>query len=73
MADHRELLLSIGWFAHACPFRCISDLFNACRVDVFTYSRNRKTVDTAILIADDQAVFVIHAHGNPGTLFFHWY
>ena len=30
-----------------------------------------KAVDPTVLVADDQALLVVHAHRNPRALFFH--
>ena len=48
----------------------IGDLLNSCRIHLFTQLGNRESIDPPMLITHDQAAFIIHTHGNPGTLIF---
>ena len=65
MSNLWKFFLCIGWLADACPFRGIGDLLDAGRINFLARSWNRKTEDPTVLITDDQAVFIIHTHGNP--------
>ena len=71
MPDLRKLFLGFGWFSHAGPLSGVGNLLDAFRVDVLAGCRNGETVDSTILVADDQALLVVHAHRDPRTLFFH--
>ena len=73
MSDQRKFSLSTGRGTHTGLFRGVGDLFDACGIDLFTSWRNGEPVDPSILVTDNQAILVVHAHSYPGTLVFHGY
>ena len=69
--DLRKLFLGFGWFSHTGPLGGVGNLLDAFGVDVLAGCRNGEAVNPSVLITDDQALLVVHAHRNPRTLFFH--
>ena len=69
--DLGKLFLGFRRTSHTGPLGGVGDLLDACGIDVLARCRNGKAVNPSVLITDDQALLVVHAHRDPRSLLFH--